>query len=135
MDPLSINPIGAMLAELGGRAAHAQDTGILVRRTGTQMKIHDVHGFNARLAADELLGVGFTAVDDITRELIDCAQDELFEALGFAADGMDIRFEEMETSWGPVFIFWDGDRDCLETAREFVRANRPKSNAQPKEPM
>ena len=89
------------------------------------MKIHDVYGFDARSAADELLRMGFTAVDDITGQLIDCAQDELFDALGFAGDEMDVRVEEMQTSFGPVFVFWDGRRESLDAARKFVRDKRP----------
>ncbi len=92
------------------------------------MKIHDVYGFNAQRAADELISVGFTAVDDISGKLIDCAQDELFDALGFAGDEMDVRVEEMRTSWGPVFVFWDGDKESLAAARKFVRANRPNAD-------
>ncbi len=89
------------------------------------MKIQDVHDFNARRAARELLRVGFTAVDDISGALIDCAQDELFDALGFAGDEFDVRREEIRTGWGPVFVFWDGSRGTLEAAKAFVRAQRP----------
>lgn len=92
------------------------------------MKIHDVYGFNARRAADELMRVGFTAVDDIRGQLIDCAQDELFDALGLAGDEMNVRVEELRTSLGPVFVFWDGDKASLEAAKEFVRTHRPTAN-------
>jgi len=89
------------------------------------MKIHDVHDFDARKAARELLRVGFTAVDDIGGQLIDCAQDELFDALGFASDDLDVQVEEIRTDWGPVYVFWDTSRACLGAARAFVKANRP----------
>lgn len=63
------------------------------------MKIHDAHDFDARQAAADLVEHGYTAVDDITRGLVGCAEVELLDELGFAAaDELDPGIEEMETS-------------------------------------
>lgn len=60
------------------------------------MRIHDVHDFDAARASRELLEIGFTAVNDVSGELIDCAKDELFEKLGFAGDEIDLRVDKIQ---------------------------------------
>ncbi len=94
------------------------------------MQIHDVHSFDAELASRELLKVGFTVVDDISGELIECAKDELFDALGFAGDEIDLGINEVATSWGPVFVFWDRERTTLKAAKDFVAKNRPGTRSE-----
>lgn len=91
------------------------------------MKIHDVHGFDAEQAGRELLDLGFTAVDDVSGELIECAEEELLDALRFAADEIDLGVDEIRTTCGPVFVFWDRGRATLEAAKAFVLKNRPGS--------
>ena len=120
---MSIN--GMQLTALRA-AADAED----VRFAGGTMQIHDVHEFDAELASRELLQVGFTAVDDMSGQLIECAKDELFDALGFAVDEIDVGVERIATSWGPVFVFWDRGRGTLKAARELVAKNRPSARSE-----
>ena len=91
------------------------------------MKVYDVHDFNAKAASREFLKHGFIAVDDISGGLVDCAEDELLDALGFAADELDLGIEELSTSWGPVFVFWDRGRGTLAAAKAFVFTQRKPS--------
>ena len=90
------------------------------------MGIPDVHDFYAARAAKELLTVGYTAVDDISGQLVDCAEAELFDALGFAGDGLELAIDEIDTSFGPVFVFRDRRRVSLETVKAFVFKHRPE---------
>jgi hypothetical protein len=88
-------------------------------------KIQEVHEFNARKAAKELWTFGFTAVDDIGRTLVDCAEEELFDELGLVADAMDIKRTEIESFAGPVFVFRDRTRVTLKAAKEWVAKHYP----------
>lgn len=91
------------------------------------LTIREVHDFNARVAAREVLEFGFTMVDDISEKLVDCVKDELFDELSQSADEMDIRTDRVETGWGPVFIFRDHSRVTLTVVKKFVFAQRSKA--------
>ena len=95
------------------------------------MHIPDIHDFNPVRAAKELLTLGFTAFDDVSGQLVDCALEELHDALGFAADDLDIRVDEIDTSWGPIFVFRDRSRATLKTVRAAVFAQRPDLRKKP----
>jgi len=88
--------------------------------------IHDVHAFDARTAARELLRHGMVAVDDITEKLIDCAWEDLFDQLGHSADGMRFKTQRIETGWGPVFVMRDAKRVSAVKARNVVLGLRPR---------
>jgi len=96
------------------------------KRAEPALTIREVHDFNAKVAAREVLKFGFTLVDDISGVLVDAVKDELFEELSHAADVMDIRTDRVETGWGPVFIFRDHSRVTLAVAKKFVFAQRSK---------
>ena len=84
------------------RDRNLQDTGGM-----TRIKIHDVHGLDAKRAAKDLLSNGFVAIDDISWQLVDCAWDEVLDALGHTADYLDLARQRIETKWGPVFVIRD----------------------------
>lgn len=96
-------------------------------RSERPLIVHDVHAFDARRAAAEFMRHGFTAVDDVTGGLIDCANDELIDALGLAVDEFALTQARIETSWGPIFVFWDRSRGpkVLAAAKAFVATQRP----------
>ena len=89
------------------------------------MRIHDVHDFAADQAARELLGTGFTAVDDISGQSVEYAEAELMDALGHATDAFDVVIDESVTPIGPVFVFRNPARLTLDKARSWVLARRP----------
>jgi len=88
------------------------------------MNITEIHDFNARSAAKELLSEGATAVDDIGEGLYQNALAELFDELGFAGDDLDIVTSRIDTDWGPVFVFRDRRRMTLKSARMLVAKHR-----------
>ena len=90
------------------------------QRSNLVPKIQEVHEFHARRAAIELIKFGFTAVDDIGRILIRSAAGELSEELGFVADAMDLKRDEIDTNLGPVFVFRDRRKMTLKAAKEWV---------------
>lgn len=89
------------------------------------LRIPDIQDFDPKLATAELLTFGFTAVDDISGQLVDCAHEELHDALGFAGDGIDLVVDEIDTSWGPVFVFRDRGRVTRQKVRALVLKVRP----------
>lgn len=89
------------------------------------MEIHDIHGFDARRAANELLSAGFIAIDDISWQLVDCAWDEVLNALGHAADELVLARQRVETSLGPVFVIRDAELVSAAKARREVLKCRP----------
>ncbi len=96
------------------------------KRTQTRaLRIPDIHDFDAERAATELLLFGFTAVDDISGQLVDCAMEELDDALGLAGDSVDLVVDEIDTSWGPVFVFRDRGRVTRQKVRALVLKVRP----------
>jgi len=88
------------------------------------MNIPDIHDFDSDRAAKEFLAVGFTAVDDVSGQLVDLAKEDMEDSLGFAADSMNITVVEIDTTWGPVFVFRDRSRVTLKTIRAFVLKHR-----------
>jgi hypothetical protein len=96
------------------------------KRAEPALTIREVHDFNAKVAAREVLEFGFTLIDDISEVLVDVTKDELMDELSHAADEMDIRTNRVETGWGPVFIFRDHSRVTLAVAKKFVFAQRSK---------
>ena len=88
-------------------------------------RIQEVHDFDARRAAKELLKFGFTAVDDIGGLLIESAEDELLDELGLAVDALDFTRDEIDTSYGPVFVFRDTSQVTLEAAKKLVFSQYP----------
>lgn len=96
------------------------------KRTQTPaLRIPDIHDFDAEQAATELLAFGFTAVDDISGQLVECALEELDEALGLAGDSVDLVVDEVDTGWGPVFVFRDRGRVTRQKVRALVLKERP----------
>lgn len=91
------------------------------------VRIPDIHDFDPKQAAVELLAFGFTAVDDISGQLVDCAQEELDDALGFAADDIDLVVDKIDTTWGPVFVFRNRRRVTLKKVKALVQKERPAS--------
>jgi len=93
------------------------------------MRIPDIYDFDPEQAAQEVLTFGFTAVDDISEQLVESALDGLYEALGFAGDHLDLKTDRIDTSWGPVFVFRDRSRVPLRKVRAFVMKHRPDAGA------
>ena len=91
------------------------------------MNIPEIHDFDARSAAKELLSYGVTAVDDIGELLYKDALEELFDELGFAGDELDVVADRIDTDLGPVFVFRDRRRVTLKKARMYVAKQRTLS--------
>jgi hypothetical protein len=88
--------------------------------------LQDSCGFDARLARKVLLKHGIIAVLDPLGDSIPSIQDELFDALGHAADAMDITVNKVATAFGAVYAFRDKRRMPLQLAREIVFLHAPK---------
>ena len=89
------------------------------------MNIPDVRDFDAIAAMRELLADGYTAVDDIGGLLYQHAEEELLDALGFAADDIEIVTDRIDTSFGPVFVFRNPSRVTANQVAAEVRKYRP----------
>ena len=94
------------------------------------MRIHLVHDLDAHAAARDLLENGMVAIDDITEELIDDAEEDIFEELGYAGDGILLTKQRVDTSWGPVFVLRDPDVVSAAKARAAVLRERPEPKKQ-----
>jgi hypothetical protein len=51
--------------------------------------------------------------------------EELDDALGFAGDSIDLVVDEIDTRWGPVFVFRDRSRVTRRKVRALVLKERP----------
>jgi len=73
-------------------------------RPPRSMQIHCTPGVDTAAAAADLLRDGAVGIDDITENLYDLDQLEIFDEIGHAVDEMDIREQRIETRAGPVFV-------------------------------
>ena len=91
------------------------------------MYIPDFHDFRPGKAAREMIRHGFTCLDDFSSQNEAPAREELMDALGFAADEIDLVTDTFETTYGPVRVFRDKARVSRAKAKAFVALHRSLS--------
>ncbi len=62
--------------------SRSRNPDVMPRPRKTARIIRDVHNFNAKIAAHEVLEYGFTLVDDISGKLIDVSRDDPVRRIG-----------------------------------------------------
>jgi hypothetical protein len=88
------------------------------------IKIHVAPGVDARAAAHDLLKTGAVGIDDTGENLYDLVRDEIFDELGNAGDGIDLRTQRVDTPLGPVFVFRNADVWSAADAKKAVLNSR-----------